>query len=507
MCIPKLLLCCLLAAVLGPSTRAQDRAAPPGPRSQDLVRLHRDHVIGTSLDLAVRADAARANAFLAAVLLEVECLDAVFSNWREDTPVAALRRGETVTKAPPELIGLLQRAELLRLDTRGAFDVRIGGVSRLWREAVASGKPPASAALDQELAAMRSSGFTIEVAAGSIVPKGSLHLLLDGVAKGAILDAAIASARKACPDVVAALLDIGGDQLAFGAPSEGQKWQLGIADPKQPQDNRRVMLRVALGARAAATSGGYARGFELAGKHHSHILDPGFGQPATGALQATVLAADAATADALATAFCVLAPTESMAMARTTAGVNGLILDKDGKRHVTRGFQELLLSAVEATGGAAASVFQNGQELEITLELPKMDARRYERPYTAVWVENAAGEHVTTLAVWGRNRRWVSELTNWWKTDLSASDRVDAIGRASRGPGEYRLAWGGRDDLGMAVPAGDYTVVIEVSREHGAHTVARQTIRCGDSEQSAKIAGNRELAGASLRYGPRREDG
>lgn len=498
-----------LLARLGPaqSVKAPAAAQNAGPDGQTLVRIHRDHVLGTSLDLAVRADAKMAEAFLQAVLKEVERLDAVFSHWRQDTPVAALLRGETLVAAPVELIQLLQRAESLRLQTRGAFDVRIGGVVQLWREAVANGKPPASETLEAALRSMRGSSFTVDVASGSIAPMGTLHLLLDGIGKGAILDAALAGARTACPEVTAALLDLGGDQRAFGAPRDGEPWQLGIADPQQPQDNQRVLVRVALGERAAATSGGYARGFQVDGRHHSHILDPGFGQPATGALQATVLAPDAALADALATAFCVLSPSESLEVAVTFAAVDCLVIDRAGKRHVTRGFQALLDSAVVETAATGASAFPKAQQLEIALELPKIEARRYERPYTAVWVENARGEHVATLAVWGRNRRWVSELTNWWKADPTARDRVDAIGRASRGPGAYRLLWGGLDDQGAAVPAGDYTVVIEVSREHGGHTVARATIRCGDDEQAASMAGNRELVRASLRYGVRREDG
>ena len=472
--------------------------------AQEPIRLRRDHVLGTSLDLTVRADAKAAEAFLAAALAEIERLDAVFSNWRKDTPVAALSRGETVREAPAELIEVLERAMDLRLMTYGAFDVRVGAVADLWRQAHETGKAPDRAALDAAVAAMHSSGWDFDATKRTVAPKGTLVLALDGIAKGYVIAAAMQKARAACPAVAGALLDLGGDQVAFAAAGS-EPWQLGVLDPKRPEDNGRVMLRVPFAGGAAATSGGYARGGKVDGTWRSHIVDPGFGQPATGALQATVMASDAMAADALATAFCVLPPEESLKVAQRMSGVECLIVDEKGKRHATRGFQDLVAKATETTGGGGDSAFPNGHEVAITLALPKMDARRYERPYVAVWVEDGKGAHVATLALWGRNRRWVSELTNWWKADPEARDRVDAIGRASRGPGEYRLAWNGTDDSGAGVEPGEYTVVIEVSREHGGHTTTRQKIVCSDKPAAADFAANKELASGSLRYGPRED--
>lgn len=470
--------------------------------AQGPVRLHRDHVLGTSLELVVRADAAAADAFLSAVLTELTRLEAILSGWRQDTPVAALGRGETVSPAPVELVEVLRAAESVRNATNGAFDVRLGSVAALWTAAMQKGKAPEPAALERALAECRASGWTIEDDGRTVKPIGRPHLALDGIAKGYAIDRALQAARAACPKVTAALLDVGGDQVAFGGGGD-DPFQLGIADPKNAQDNGRVMLRVPFAFGAAATSGGYARGGTIDGTWRSQVIDPGFGQPATGALQATVTAPDAATADALATAFCVLPPEESLQVARRTKGVECLVIDGNGRRHATAGFAELLAAAVESTGGGGDSAFPGGRELEIALELPKLDARRYERPYVAVWIEDGKGAHVATLALWGRNRRWVSELTNWWKADPTARDRVDAIGRASRGPGQYRLVWNGCDDAGSAVAAGEYTVVVEVSREHGGHTTARQSIRCADADAKADLAGNRELAKGSLRYAPR----
>jgi thiamine biosynthesis lipoprotein len=53
------------------------------------------------------------------------------------------------------------------------------------------------------------------------------------------------------------------------------------------------------------TSGAGEQFFEVNGKRYGHVIDPRTGWPAEGALSVSVLTTDAATADALSTAFFV----------------------------------------------------------------------------------------------------------------------------------------------------------------------------------------------------------
>lgn len=466
-------------------------------RAQEPVRHHQDHVLGTSLDLAVNGDAAAAAEFVAAVAAEIERLDAILSRWRPDSPVSKLNRGETVTAAPPELLQTLELADAFRIRSSGAFDVRIGAIAAAWQQAAAKGNAPTADEVTAALARMRASAVAVDAATGQVTPKGALDLAIDGLAKGFVLDRALAAGRRRCPAVLGALLDLGGDAVAFGTAPQGRSWRIGIADPQHPAENAPLLAELELGARAIATSGGYARGYRIDGRLRSHILDPGTGQPVT-TRSATVVAADAVLADALATTLCVLGPVDGLALVAQYADVACLIVDGDGRRHASPDFRALLAKTTPV-----GSAFAGGAELTIDLALPKIEGRRYKRPYVAVWIEDAAGHGVRSLALWGRERRWISELTNWWRVIDGQQPVVDAVSRASRGPGEYRLAWDGRDDLGLPVPAGAYTVIIEVSREHGGHTTSRAVIVCGGTASAtASIAATPELAAASLRYGP-----
>ena len=60
---------------------------------------------------------------------------------------------------------------------------------------------------------------------------------------------------------------------------------------------------------------------------------------------------------------------------------------------------------------------------------------------------------------------------------------LDAVAKPSRQPGQYKLAWDGKDEAGKIVNAGKYIIHIETSREHGDHSY--QTIELNVTPKAA----------------------
>ena len=146
----------------------------------------------------------------------------------------------------------------------------------------------------------------------------------NAIAKGRIVDrSALAAAAAGAREV---LLDIGGDIRHLGSSRQ----RVAVADPRDPADNAPPGAVITLSGEAVATSGGTYRGFRVAELWYSHVLDPRTGRPVRGTAAATVIAPDCATADVLATAFNVLAPHESLALADSLTGVGCLLHTSDG---------------------------------------------------------------------------------------------------------------------------------------------------------------------------------
>ena len=121
----------------------------------------------------------------------------------------------------------------------------------------------------------------------------------------------MAAARKAWPSIEGLVLDIGGDIVVWGRSCE-----IGIADPDACYDNGRPIATIDLRNAAVATSGTYARG--------AHLIDSRSGQSIVTPVAATVVAADAVTANALATTLCLTSADDGLRLVEATPGAEAL---------------------------------------------------------------------------------------------------------------------------------------------------------------------------------------
>ncbi len=159
--------------------------------------------------------------------------------------------------------------------------------------------------------------------------------------------------------------------------------------------------------------------------------------------------------------------------------------------------------AVAQDAPAKGESWPAGFQMTVALELPKIDgARKYRRPYVAVWVEDGAGKAVKTIGVWGTDGRWLKDLSDWWKIGKTNGELVKAVTRATRGPGKYDLTWDGKDEKGMPVARGEYTVRVEVHREHGKHVRQSGKIALKGEAATLKLAANEETGETVVTFGP-----
>jgi thiamine biosynthesis lipoprotein ApbE len=403
---------------------------------------------------------------------------------------------------------VLCACERWRTRSGGAFNAQAAQIIDAWRQAEKTGHPPSEStlfALTQQI-----DGRAWEVQPGSTTAKrlGQGRVTVDALAKGYIVDKTVAAARKHASGVTGIMLDVGGDIVTWGtasAAADRAPWQIAVADPRHPQDTAPPLVTVRMSAGAIATSGNYARYFQVGARRYSHIVDPRTGQPADHVISATAIAADCCTADALATILCVLRPQQSLDLIRSlrNEGIKAecFIVDREGKQWSSPGWQALVEPETKPILAMDAGGWQN--ELLITLSIMNPGGRKIHRPIVAIWIEDAGGKAVRTLSVWGNETKYLKELSSWWSFARGNQKLVRAVTRASRAPGRYELVWDGKDDRGQVLPQGTYTVRVESAREKGRHVNMKGKIACGEKAETAKIEGNSEIGEITLSYGPR----
>ena len=235
----------------------------------------------------------------------VHRLEQLMSVYRDDAGLSVLNRTAAYRAAcvDPELFSLLLRARQIFQQTDGAFDAASGGLVSLWRDCRRQDRIPT---LDEIATALRQSG-TDHVQfdeAGQTVSFecDGLELNLGAIGKGYAVDC-----------VGDALSERGvGNWLVHGGRSSVRAagchagldgWPVGLRNPLLPD---KPWATLVLKDAALGTSGTAVQWFRHEGKRYGHILDPRTGWPVETMLSVSVIAPDAALADALSTAFFVL---------------------------------------------------------------------------------------------------------------------------------------------------------------------------------------------------------
>ncbi|MGO4305597.1 MULTISPECIES: DUF2271 domain-containing protein [unclassified Cupriavidus] len=170
------------------------------------------------------------------------------------------------------------------------------------------------------------------------------------------------------------------------------------------------------------------------------------------------------------------------------------------------------LLTVTVTGLAAAPLAPAmAADMNVKVEIPRLNVAEYHRPYVSVWVERADQSPVSTLAVWydgklkdGEGTKWLKDMRQWWrKAGRDMQMPADGISGATRAPGEHVVSFAdGKVPLGK-LPAGDYQLVVEAAREVGGREIVRVPFAWPPKAiQTARARGDNELGGVAVELKP-----
>jgi thiamine biosynthesis lipoprotein len=310
-----------------------------GPRTGDpeTVRVSESRrLMGAPWTITVHAASrAAGSAAIAAAFAEIERLERVLSDYDPESELSRLSAAAPTDE--PVAVGadlwrVLVTAEAVREKTAGAFDIAVGPLTSLWRQARKSGRLPRPDKLAAARAAVGAGTVELVPEARSVrLPKAGSRLDPGGIGMGYAADRAleVLTARG----IGSAMIDASGDVLVSAAPPGTTGWRIAVR-PLRPGGTGEMLTL----SRAAVTSSGDAyQAVEIEGVRYSHIVDPRTGLGVTGQTAVTVIAPDATTADALATAASVLGHVAEPAVIATFPGCSARFVwrEEDADRVLT----------------------------------------------------------------------------------------------------------------------------------------------------------------------------
>ncbi len=150
-------------------------------------------------------------------------------------------------------------------------------------------------------------------------------------------------------------------------------------------------------------------------------------------------------------------------------------------------------------------------ELSLSIEIPRINAAEYHRPYVAVWVEGADGKAAANLTVWyqdkdtkeGHGTKWLPDLRQWWrKTGRTLKVPVDGITGPTRPVGRHMLNLDDKHPDLARLPAGNYVLVVEAVREVGGRELLKIPFAWKGKPSSGSAQGKTELGRITLAAKP-----
>ena len=254
-------------------------------------------LLGTFVDIRILDDDIDenvANDIDDQVVAEMTRLQSVCNRFDPTSELERWKRGE-VERVSLDLAAILALALEWEKRSLGSFSTNTGHLSNLWKAAETRNELPSDAELADAVALAQSKAY--DIVDGQPVRIGDLTGVdLNAIAKGWIVDRASEVAATAHPEIEF-IVDAGGD-LRY----RGEKPLIfGVENPLRPYDNEPPLMTFSSGPCGIATSGGARKGFTVGSTRYSHFLNPESGQSFDHFASITIVAADTAAADVVAT--------------------------------------------------------------------------------------------------------------------------------------------------------------------------------------------------------------
>jgi len=258
---------------------------------------------------------------------ELDKIERNLSRFIENSDISQINRlavGQSL-KLCEDAFRCLQLAADIYDQTNGAFDITVGSLLSCRIAEDKTLRKPSAQDLDLARRCTGMAAFQLDETEHTItLLSGPVQIDLGGIGKGYAVDRM--AELLADWSIDTALVHSGQSSvLALGAPPRSKGWPVTLTSPDNPKE---ILAHLYLCEKALSGSG-LQKG--------PHIIDPRRGLPVEGKIAAWSSAPDGATADALSTAFMVMAPDEIKKYCRRCPDVRAMIILQDESLETPQG--------------------------------------------------------------------------------------------------------------------------------------------------------------------------
>ena len=262
-------------------------------------------------------------------------IDFTLSGYNQGSLLSRINAGEDLP-LNDLFLACFNRSKEIWAETEGAFDPSAAPLFDLWGFGFSNKGNVTQAAIDSIRAFVGMDRLSLEKRAdGTHLVKADprMKLNFNAIAQGYSCDVIAAYLDSlGCENY---LVDIGREILCKGVNAAGSQWRIGLDKPEDGnyEEGRNLQAILEVTDCGIVTSGNYRKFYVEDGQKYAHTIDPLTGRPVThNLLSATVVAHDAATADAYATWMMVVGLDRAREILAARPDLDALLVyDQDGQ--------------------------------------------------------------------------------------------------------------------------------------------------------------------------------
>ncbi len=261
----------------------------------------------------------------------MQYIEEKMSVYKPSSDVSNLNRnaGKEMVSLHHSVIEILKAAKRYHRLTKGAFDITVEPLMKLWgfrSEKLKGDRLPTDREIALMLDAVGMNHLVIDSSSCSAAfTQSNSQLDLGGIAVGYAIDAAVEILRK--EGVYSALINHSGDIYALAAPPDSDGWAIAIPHPTNENE---IVRSYSVRDMAISTSSNSKQFVECNRMRYGHILHPRLGKPANEMLSATILASRAIDADAFSTGIFTMGIQNAANIITQDQSIRMILVDRGG---------------------------------------------------------------------------------------------------------------------------------------------------------------------------------
>jgi len=263
----------------------------------------------------------------------LKSIDEVFNDYKAGSEIDVINRSDTAGEVTlsPMLADAFGKARQAWQLSDGAFDITCAPLRNLWRQAEVLDAFPSDAEIDS---VREECGLSLTAQEGDRLTRfiGGLEFDFGGIIKGIIADHVIGMLKEG--GAQSALVQIGGETVAFGLSQKGRPFRIAVQHPER-LDAAWCVIQDPGSGLSASTSGNYENPIRINGQEFYHIMDMRTGRPVkTDVVSVSIAFPETGKnwlADTLSTTGVLLGPEKTFEIVQRLGGEAMFLIRKDGE--------------------------------------------------------------------------------------------------------------------------------------------------------------------------------